>query len=132
MKDETIERKDWFLQSIVNIANTSSTEENNLNIVLCVNGFLVSGEIISGKDFFDLYLKPTEEEQKENQLIKVYSTLEEKFYSEKSDEEDPFVHLKNVKFSQNNITSNENIIWRIRISQVSGYSLSNMDVNKES
>lgn len=41
---------DWFLQSLVNMANTDSLQ---IGITLQVSGLLVSGVLVGGKAYFE-------------------------------------------------------------------------------
>ena len=52
-KEETIQEfnQDWFLQTLVNMAN-SSTSTGLVGITLLTHGFLVSGDLVGGREYF--------------------------------------------------------------------------------
>jgi len=52
-KEEKIlgHERDWFLQTLVNMANNSSST-GLVGITLLTHGFLVSGDLVSGREYF--------------------------------------------------------------------------------
>lgn len=45
-----VDDKDWFLQSLINMVNSGTF---SFGVTLSVSGFLVSGQLIGGKEYFD-------------------------------------------------------------------------------
>ncbi|MEA5477406.1 gas vesicle accessory protein GvpU [Pseudanabaena galeata UHCC 0370] len=125
---------DWFLQSLVNMANNQSLE---ISITLQVSGMLVSGDIVGGKTYFEgvgeefsstfVNHPETAESIKDS-----FSKMGERYVQTDETEVQPlpqFVHLKNARFfhtSGSPIPSNRSVFWRGRISEVGGFFLGSL------
>jgi hypothetical protein len=107
---------DWLLQMIVNTTNTNDSVHP---ITLLVGGFLVSGELVSGKRFFAEALK----------LDEIGKRL---FPDVKEDEEPPasaltsYIHLRNARVfhpAGPAVPANEAIWFRVRLAEVAGFTI---------
>lgn len=121
------ETSDWFLQNLVSMANDDGFE---VGITLTVNGFLVSGQLIGGRKYFEKFgtlfesaIKPEEKDS----IASKYRELGESVYSDDLHKDDPtYIHLNDVKFFQtsgNPIPSMTGVLWRGRLSEVNGFLL---------
>lgn len=125
---------DWFLQTLVDMVNKSPID---FGITLQVAGFLVSGNLINGAEYFKGFASdftsaiPGDSEVVES-IRKSYADLGEIYKTDEkeADKEDrplpTFIHLKNARFfntSGNAVPANRGVWWRGRISEVSGFIL---------
>lgn len=118
---------DWFLQGFVNIANYKGLE---FSITLNVGGFLISGNLIGGKKYFDKFaaeFSNAVKDKSEAEVIKSALSKNGEIYS--SDEvEMPlpvFIHLEDARFfsTQGKPIPNNGVLWRGQISKVDGFTL---------
>ncbi|MCF8178110.1 MAG: hypothetical protein K9J74_06345 [Sulfuritalea sp.] len=124
---------DWFLQSLVNMANSSSLE---IGVTLQVGGLLVSGLLVGGKAYFEGFAEdfssafandPAVSESVRNSFAK-YGEI----YKEEEGSTPPppqYIHLRNTRFfntSGNPIPENKGVWWRGRISEVGGFTLGSL------
>jgi len=137
---------DWFLQSVVDMANYGTAE---IGVTLCVGGLIISGKLVGG----DKYFAGVAEEWKEGmakggskdadewrEIISRYGDIYRKprdkmlaAYKEGrepepvSDANQPhFVHLKGARIffpGERPIPSNTGVWWRGRLEAVDGFSL---------
>ena len=128
---------DWFLQALVNIANTSPL---NFGVTLQVSGFLVSGVVVSGKAYFaamgeqvaDGYAQNPEIA---NQMRRMFATFESAYPNGQGQPDQPvpqFIHLQNARFYSTDSTpvpGNQGIWWRGRISEVSAVVIGILNVS---
>lgn len=125
-----IDDKDWFLQTLINMVKGGGF---TFGITLNVGGFLVSGNLIGGKDYFEsfgtdfaegLASEGTADKIKESFASIGYPNISDK--DENKVSSPGFIHLKDAKFFNTNgnpIPENKGVLWRGRISEVSGFSL---------
>ena len=132
-----IDDKDWFLQRLVNIVNSGGV---NFGITLNVSGFLVSGNLIGGKEYFEgcsadfaSGLASGESAGIVKKTIAEFIASGGDIYTSDEDEKrqisPSYVHLRNAKFYNTNgnpIPSNRGVLWRGRISEVSGFALGSL------
>jgi hypothetical protein len=127
---------DWFLQSLVSIVND---EEASIPITLSVGGLLVSGEMISGKTYFeefarqfrDSFLDISSEtainiEESFKRLGDVYYSVQKDPQGNGSLPKPHLIHLRDARIyhSSGNPTPYEkNVLWRGRLEAVDGFSL---------
>ena len=129
---------DWFLQSLVNMANETSLE---IGITLQVSGMLVSGILVSHKQYFDGFgseFASVFSDSEVSESIKTNISSYGDLY--KSDNENvaplpppQYIHLKNTYFFNTvgkPIRSNKGVWWRGRICQVGGFSLGSLSVSE--
>lgn len=127
-------KEDWFLQILVNIVNKSQLK---FGITLNVGGFLISGELISGKDYFEKFGsefaspfqgKVTKSaKEKIKKMITDYGGI----YDKKQKEIDfpAYIHLKDAKFFSTTgkpIPYNQTVLWRSRIAEIQGFILGSL------
>lgn len=125
---------DWFLQFLVNVANRSSME---VGITLQVSGMLVSGSLVSGKEYFEGFGTIFSSAFSDPELaasIKKSVSSQGDIYADDDDEGGDqslpqFIHLKNARFfntAGRPIPGNCGVWWRGRICEVGGFSLGSL------
>lgn len=131
-KDLELE-KDWFLQSLVTMANISESK-SLFGITLLTHGFLVSGQLVSGREYFKGFAENVASVIDDSEIAKSvtdsFINMGNKVYDKLDNDNNPppptFIHLSNAKYFHTNgqpIPANEGIMWRGRLSEVSGFSL---------
>lgn len=127
--------KDWFLQSLVKMANTPG-DGFSIGITLLTHGFLVSGQLISGQKYFKGFADDLASSVNENNneianvikdmVIKVGDSVYGKENADKNKALPTFIHMENAKFfhpNGNPIPGNKGVFWRGCLSEISGFSL---------
>ena len=133
-----VDDKDWFLQQLVDFVNDHGFI---IPVTLSVSGQLITGTLISGKDYFDKFsnqfAKPLEANEPE-----LYESLNSIFEQHKAIYDIPieqktqppnYLHLADAFILEsNNITptSAEGFLWRGMISSVDGFSLGKLTYSK--
>jgi hypothetical protein len=128
---------DWFIQSLVNVANVAPL---SFGVTLQVSGLLVSGYLVSGKTYFEAIGQQIVSGVSQNaaltdQMRKMFATFESAYPNEPGQSERPvpqFVHLQNARFYSTDgtpVPSNEGVWWRGRISQISGIVIGILNVS---
>lgn len=125
-----VDNKDWFLQNLIRIVNLGT---GTFPITLNVGGFLASGILIGGKEYFENFgtdfagmFPPGESANNIKESIAQYGDI---YTLDKYKQESKigYIHLKNARFfntSGNPIpVSNKGVLWRGRIEEVSGFCL---------
>ncbi len=118
---------DWFIQSLVNIANVAPL---SFGVTLQVSGLLVSGYLVSGKAYFEAVGQQVVAGVAQNaalaeQLRKMFATFESAYPTDSGQTERPvpqFIHLQNARFYSTDgtpVPGNEGVWWRGRISEIS-------------
>ncbi|MFD1383871.1 gas vesicle accessory protein GvpU [Rhodanobacter aciditrophus] len=122
-----VDDKDWFLQDLIEIANSGKM---SFDITLTVGGFLVSGTLIGGKEYFQGFGEEFSFGLKGEAAEKVKAAFSKNgdVYANKSEPAlaPSYIHLKNAHFfhtSGTPVPENRGVWWRGRISEVSGFSL---------
>lgn len=121
---------DWFLQNLVCNINYNG---NELGLTIYVNGLIVSGTLISGKEYFELLadIFSSENVQKESLF-----TQERDAYSQENVRDakhTSFLHMKNAKAVDSNgstIPSN-GCLWRGKLNHVSGFNIGELVTSKQ-
>jgi hypothetical protein len=124
--------QDWFLALLVGLANSGT----QFGITLQVGGFLVSGTLSGGAEYFDNFAldfargfpSPEGAETMRTAFASggdIYRNLKD------GDEQPPtdYIHLKGARFfntSGNPIPTEKGIWWRGRTSEVSGFVLGSL------
>jgi hypothetical protein len=127
---------DWFLQLLVNMANGGL----HLGLTLQVSGFLVSGELVGGRDYFDgmgeEFANGIHGLEDPGDIRGSFAALRDQYYPEKADTTKKpgpmFIHLKNARFfntAGNPIPGNRGVWWRGRLSEVSGFILGGLSAS---
>lgn len=122
---------DWFLQSLVDMANRSGLE---VGITLQVSGLLVSGMLVSGKQYFEGFASEFSsaftDQEAARAVRESFSRHGEKYKLQGEGSAHPaapvYVHLKQARFfntSGEPIPRNRGVFWRGRLSEVSGFIL---------
>ena len=127
-----LESKDSILEFFVQAANK---HEFTLDITLNVNGAVVSGTLVSAKDYFDALSENFEDgsdvaQKLSEELAKAGETVEENSNSEAN-----FIHLKNTKVycgDSKPTPSKGKILWRGKLSEVDGFFLGKISESKSS
>jgi hypothetical protein len=126
-----VDDKDWFLQNLVNMANSNGL---NFGITLNVGGFLVSGQLVGGKEYFEGFgsdfASPFGDSEAAEDIRASFAQHGDIYSS--GDEAVPppsYIHIKEAKFFNTNgnpIPGNKGVWWRGRISQIDGFSLGSL------
>lgn len=127
---------DWFLQSLVSMANNSNLE---IAVILQVSGMLVSGSLVGGKQYFEGFASdfasPFASDSDAAESIKASFSSYGNVYTKdtEGDEDQPapqYIHLKNARFfntAGNPIPGNRGVWWRGRIGEVGGFCLGSLN-----
>lgn len=125
-------RPDWFLRTLVNLTNAGDGN-GDFGMTLLVGGFLVSGNVIGGARYFDLLSKdftrgitdPGIAEAIRASLAECANIYRTKAAADSS-QLPTYVHLMDVRCfntAGSPIPTNGGILWRGRLSEVSGFML---------
>lgn len=119
--------KDWFLSDLVQVCNNTSS---SYGITLFMNGLIITGDLISGKEYFELLsdLLSSPEFNASDLFLK-----EKEFYSTEQVQgtQTTYIHLKNARSIVGNgqeLPSN-GCLWRGQLSHVSGFCFGTFSVN---
>jgi len=126
---------DWYLQSLVDMANRHNIE---MGITLVLGGSTVSGTLVSGKRYFEEFSKEFSNAWPDNEskeLIREHFANYAKIYDSPENDKDErpplpqYIHLKNSKIHSpsGSLPANMGVLWRGRISAVSGFSLGSLN-----
>jgi hypothetical protein len=127
---------DWFLQDLVELVNKSN-EPGNIGLTLNLGGLLVSGILVSGKEYFEgvanQFKKSSLSEGSDEKTAKANFEFFSKYtviyqnpegsVLEKLSFSPNYIHLRDARFffpSTLPIPSTSGVWWRGRISQVEG------------
>lgn len=122
------EVQDWFLERWVDSANELG---DGLDVVLLVDGFLVSGQLVGVKAYFDALSETfaaTQSAPDAADRIRAYFTEVSRGLEPNAanpHDRPRYIHLKNARYFHPGgrpIPGNEPVLWRGRISEVSGFS----------
>ncbi len=121
--------KDWFLELLVSVVNKN--DNGSLEVTLTVGGFLVTGSLISNKEYFRLLGK---EFNADNE--KGFSGIIDHLNNQKSESKISvaYIHLKDAFFvipGPKPIPTNKGVLWRGKLSDVSGFNIGTLSVPKE-
>ncbi|MEI9927045.1 MAG: gas vesicle accessory protein GvpU [Sphingomonas sp.] len=131
--------KDWFLCDLVKFANLGV----ELPITLNVGGLIISGQLTSGRIYFEQMSQKIKSEQDDEILAavresfelnaKVYEIPEEPAEDWKLPTPD-YVHLRNAKVYTNErrpLPDGDAVAWRGKLTAVDGYWLGYLTVERE-
>jgi hypothetical protein len=127
---------DWYLQMLINMVNGGLS----IDITLQVSGFLVSGRLVGGSEYFDGMAEDFARAIPDNgtALKESFAALRDRYYPTEGSSDDrakigpfgpSFIHLKNARFfntAGNPIPANGGVWWRGRVSQVGGFTLGSL------
>lgn len=121
---------DWFLQLLVKMVNQSTI---SIGITLQVGGILVTGDLISGKAYFDGFGEDLSGPFKQfpdtaESIKETFAKCGEVYRVEDPGKEPPpeFIHLKNAQFfipAARPIPTDNGVWWRGRVTEVAGFVL---------
>lgn len=129
-----LDQKDWFLETFINIVNGSKGME--IGMTLTVGGNIVSGLLVSGEVYFELVAQTMSDNfSEENGRGSIYEAFAAHghLYREKEMEiakntegySPTYFHLIDAHhiFPGAQIPTEEGVVWRGKISDVSGFSI---------
>jgi hypothetical protein len=126
---------DWHLATLVDMANYNGLR---LGIVLSTGGFLVSGRLIGGSEYFDsfseLFVSNFSDlpEEEKNSLQKSMAGSRDIYKSAKGPPS--YIHLKDAQFfaggGSGPLPGNMGVLWRGRLCEVTGFFLGHLSVDK--
>lgn len=125
---------DWHLQTLVNLANNAHLE---IGITLLIGGGVVSGTLIGGKKYFELFGTDFSSVLSGDTKEEVRAAFASKgaLYDTDESQEAPspqYVHLMNAKiFSPTGtIPTHGGTLWRGKINSVAGFNLGSLAVEQ--
>ena len=133
-----VPEEDWLLQEVVRLIN--HVEGMSIGITLSVSGGIVTGDLISLKEFFHEYAKLWR--QGFQNIPELAETFEKQWreHGDKTSRElkernevlFSYIHLKNARyfFGVTAVPNPGGMLWRGRISEVSGFSLGSFGAPK--
>ena len=129
----TIDNSDHFLQAIIRSVNG---QEKTVPITILVDGFLITGDLVSGHKYFKHTLeyfppstKPVTEQDQSEYVLDVLIDVEQENYLQRKGNVSmttSYIHLINAKFQNSSgvsITGIKGVTWRGMIDKVSGFYL---------
>ncbi len=127
---------DWFLQNLVDSVNKSPFE---FGITLNVNGQSISGTLISGKRYFDLFATafssawPGDDKEKMREVFSSKGDIYNNVESEDGPLLSQYLHLNNAKVVTpgGSMPNAKGVLWRGKINAVSGFSLGILQASKQ-
>ncbi|MFM0060631.1 hypothetical protein PQR64_33910 [Paraburkholderia phytofirmans] len=118
---------DFYLQHLVTMANTEGVE---MGITVILGGTVVTGQLISGKTYFEsfgeMFASAWNADEDGKKAIQDAMSEPAKMYGPgQSDAAGPsFIHLKNATVrTPSGALPNEGALWRGRLTEVSGFML---------
>ena len=122
-----VDSKDWFLQDLIEIVNSGKM---SFDVTLTVGGFLVSGTLVGGKEYFEGFGEEFSFGLSGEAAKKVKAAFAKNgnVYTQSGGQpmQPNYIHLKNAHFfhtSGSPVPENRGVWWRGRVSEVSGFSL---------
>lgn len=135
MEPEKIEKQlsskhddcDWLLQDLVEWANAGASTP----VTLATGAGLVTGTVIGGEEFLDLYKELYAGRWPEPHKESYFETVEKlKLRYNRDDEDNDFdppiyIHMKDVKIFNAGVfvPSSEGVLWRGKLDSIIGYSI---------
>jgi hypothetical protein len=125
--------RDWLLCNVVEMLN-GAEEKISFGVTLMVNGLIVSGNLIGGKEYFERYgefwaanFGAGENADKMREYFAGPASL---YGAEGTGSGDPsFIHLKDAKAFMSGgspIPNNQGVLWRGKISSVDAFYFGNL------
>jgi hypothetical protein len=140
------DREDWFLQTLVSIANRFK-EEVGFGITLFVGGALVSGILVGGRHYFlgfaeEFAAGAAEDDVKANleesigSLTRIYDEPDAAGADDEMEHLDPprYIHLKDARVyaaGSEPVPGNRGVWWRGRLDAVDGFVLGQLSTVKD-
>jgi hypothetical protein len=127
------QKSDWFLASLVNIANSGPIE---FGITLQIGGLLVSGNLVNGARYFEGFASEfaggfPDAEIAENirKAIESHGVVYKPNDEDSKRSQPTFIHLREARFfntAGKPVPVNKGVWWRGRLSEVSGFVLGSL------
>ena len=125
------DNRDWFLQSLIDLVNGREIE---IGLTLHAGGFLVSGLLVSGHQYFtgfgEEFARTFNDAELTADIQRAYARWGGIYTVPKSPGETftkaNFIHLKNARFfntAGEPIPANMAVWWRGRVSEIDGFFL---------
>jgi hypothetical protein len=125
---------DWFLQTLVELANAGDGKAE-IGMTLLVGGFLVSGKVVGGASYFEGFAGEFASGFADQTLagsVREFFSRYSEIYKAGAMTQDQtttqkpltYVHMKEARFfntAGNPIPGNRGVWWRGRLSEVSGF-----------
>ena len=113
---------DWLLQSLVGLLN--GTDNAVFGMTLHISGLIISGNVISGKEYFKIFSDTMAASLNNDNNIKKYFDASE-IYDDKNPMPAGYIHMKDAKVfaTSGNPVPQNGVLWRGRIAQVDGFSM---------
>lgn len=126
-----VDNRDWFLQSLIDLVNGREIE---IGLTLHAGGFLVSGLLVSGHQYFEgfgqEFARTFDDPGLSENIQQAYARYGGIYTAQKPPGEDftraSYIHLKNARFFSTSgapIPANMAVWWRGRVAEVSGFFL---------
>ena len=128
---------DWFLQKVVNRANSQGLE---FGITINVSGQTISGILISGKKYFEMIYDtfpdafPDKNQENIKEAFADDDNVEELVFADEADIDElnndeeqllpaQYIHLMNASIhsTDGSLSANSGVLWRGKINSVSGF-----------
>lgn len=127
----TNDNRDWFLQSLIDLVNGRELE---IGLTLQAGGFLVSGLLVSGHQYFKgfgaEFARTFDDAELTEDIQRAYARWGGIYTAPKSPSDTftrvNFIHLKNARFfntAGEPIPANMSVWWRGRVSEIEGFFL---------
>ena len=117
---------DWFLQKIVNRANSQDLE---FGITVNVSGQTISGILVSGKKYFEMICDifpeacPDKNQENMNDVFVDDASNDELNIDKENLLPAQYIHLMNASVHSTNgsVSADSGVLWRGKINSVSGF-----------
>lgn len=132
MSSEKVTDKDNVLEYFVKASNTGDL---SLDITLNVNGAVVSGTMISAKEYFEALSGKLENGNDISQKLSEELAAASEATDDYNDDEAHFIHLKNTRVycgDSKPTPSKGKILWRGKLDQIDGFFLGKISESKSS
>lgn len=127
-----VSAKDSILEYFVQASNT---QDFSLDISLNINGSVVSGTLISAKDYFETLSQKLEDGSEISQKLSEQLGAASETAESNPDGEANFIHMKNTRVycGDNKPTpSKGQILWRGKLDEIDGFFLGKISESKSS
>lgn len=119
---------DFYLQTLINIVNRNPGV--NVPITVTVNGILISGWIIGGKEYFETFAKDFSDAfdgaaDQKSKLQSMLAAPASRYEPEKLDDDAPhYLHLRDARVLDGGTAIPEKgVLWRVRADAVDSMTL---------
>lgn len=143
MEDEVVEKTlsskhddcDWLLQHLVEMANLGI----HTYVTLTTGAGMVTGQVIGGEMFFDLYKEvcagawPESYKKPFFEVVDVWKTRYKRDDEDKKFDPPIYIHMKDVKVFNAGVfvPANEGVLWRGKLDSITGFSIGHLGPTEE-